>query len=132
MRAIWLSISLLLASSPAAAGQLAFAQDAEHHTVVLSGLAGPPDETCEERPFQGTVVSRSFDTDGTTLNGFVVERRDGTRTFINVEIPDGLDMARRGFVYDGLQRLTRIGRTARGRVQWCGAAGRVGTLDDIR
>jgi hypothetical protein len=81
---------------------------------------------------QGRIVKRDFDLDAITLKSITVEGSDGTRTFINVEIPSNLSVATLGSIADGLQRLTKIGRYARGGVYVCGAAGRVLVLDQIR
>ena len=96
----------------------------------LAGLADS--DGCQPFNFRGTVVQREFDKGAVTLTGIVIEDADGSRDFINVAIPDGLDMAVRGDVYRGLQILTRKGRKVSGRAFACGAAGRVQFLDSIR
>jgi hypothetical protein len=105
-------------------------EDAKGRTVEIIGLADPTD--CHPLDFGGTIVKREFAPDALTLTGIVIEVSDGTREFINVEIPKELNMALRGNVYRGLQQLTRIGRKANGRAFACGVAGRVQTLDAIR
>lgn len=81
--------------------------------------------------FTGVVAQRSFSEDGVTLSGLVVEHADGTRTFINVFVPQMQDRFTRGAVLSGLQRLLRVGQRATGRVQACGA-GPVLTLDQVQ
>jgi hypothetical protein len=77
-------------------------------------------------------VKRDFAPDAVKLTGIVLEAPDGTREFINVSVPDDLNMALRGNVFRGLQALTRTGRKVSGRAFACGAAGRVQNLDAIR
>ena len=67
-----------------------------------------------------------------TVTGFVVERADGTRQFVNVDMPADLSMSERDAVFDGLQRLLEQGRVVGGRAVSCGAGGRVLTLESIR
>jgi hypothetical protein len=88
------------------------------------------DTTCALRPLRGKVVQRRFKEDATTIEGFVVELPDGTRDYVNVGIPEEGPFNTNLAIY-GLQRLIREGRTVQGRVLWCGAAGRVGTLEAI-
>jgi hypothetical protein len=49
---------------------------------------------------------------------------------VNVSLPDE-GMFNTNLAIYGLQRLIRQGRIVQGRVLWCGAAGRVGTLEAI-
>jgi hypothetical protein len=105
-------------------------QDGQGRTTSISGLYA--DDTCSVRPLTGKVVKRDFEDDGTTLKGFVVERADGTREYINADAPTGLDMATSRAVYDGLQRLTKVGRRVTGKVLACGVAGAVMSVETIR
>lgn len=104
-------------------------QNGSGHTTKLSGLYD--DASCSPKLFSGKVVKREFSADAVTLDGFVIERPDGTRTFINVVVSSDLDMNTRPAVYDGLQRLTRAGRTVRGIALACGAGGRVLTVESL-
>jgi hypothetical protein len=87
---------------------------------------------CGKDTFSGKVVSRKFDENGITLQGFTIEADDGSRDYINVDVPKDLNMALLGNVTRGLQTLTRMGRQASGRTYRCGAAGRVLYLDELR
>jgi len=77
-------------------------------------------------------VQREFANDAVSLKGFVVERADGTRKFVNVDIPDDLSMMARDAVFDGLQRLLQQGRLVRADAVACGAGGRVLSLDHLK
>jgi hypothetical protein len=99
-------------------------------TKELSGLF--TDKDCQPAPIQGKVVKRDFAENGVSLSGFVLEEKDGSRTFVNVAIPDDLDMVDLGYVTQGLQTLIREGRNIHGMVRACGAAGRVLTLESVR
>jgi hypothetical protein len=88
------------------------------------------DASCKLRPLHGKVVQRRFEDDAMTIKGFVVERSDGTRDYVNVSLPDE-SMFNTNLAIYGLQRLIRQGRIVQGRVLCCGAAGRVGTLEAI-
>jgi hypothetical protein len=105
-------------------------QNSKGITVEVSGIEQQYD--CHPGTFDGLIVKREFGHDGVTLNDIVVQNVDGTRSFINVSIPDDMSMALRGGVVDGLQRLSKVGRRARGRIYYCGAAGRVLNLEAIR
>jgi hypothetical protein len=78
------------------------------------------------------IVKRDFADDAIKLTGITVENSDGTRMFINVEIPSDLNMTTLRNVIDGLQRLTKVGRYAKGRIYACGAAGRFLTLHELK
>jgi hypothetical protein len=97
--------------------------------LELSGLYA--DQSCSPIDVKGRVVKRDFAGDALTITGFIVERSDGTRQFINVSIPSDLGMAARSMVDDGLQRLLKKGRDVRARALACGAAGRVLTLERV-
>ena len=117
----WLLTSVAVLSATQATARVQFKQNRLNQTIEISGLFSDP--TCTaSRSFDGTAVKRDFADDGVTITAVVVERNDGTRGVINVEIPSGLDMATGGGVYDGLQRLFRQGRTVHGRARECGNA----------
>jgi hypothetical protein len=123
-----LAIAIIVATSQAL-GDVRVKQ-AGGHTILVSGLYN--DSSCTLKKFEGRIIKREFNADAETLSGVVIEHRDGTRDFINVSIPTDLDMATRSAVYDGLQRLTKIGRTVRGQMLACGAAGRVENVETIQ
>jgi hypothetical protein len=70
-------------------------------------------------------VKRDFAKNGVSLSGFVLEKKGGSRIFVNVEIPNDLNMVDLGYVTQGLQTLIREGRYTHGGVRACGTAGRV-------
>ena len=99
-------------------------------TKELFGLF--TDKDCSPAAIQGKVVKRDFAKNGVSPSGFVLEKKDGSRTFVNVEIPDDLNMVDLGYVTQGLQTLIREGRYTHGGVRACGAAGRVLTLESVK
>ena len=105
-------------------------EDANGEPIEVVGLADPTG--CHPFDFAGTVVERAYAKDAVMLTGIVVEAADGSKQFINVSVPDDLDIALRGNVYHGLEVLTRTGRRVTGKAFACGAAGRVQHLDAIR
>jgi hypothetical protein len=112
-------------------GAIHYRQSDKGEIVELTGLYNEP-ECRPEASVDGRVVKREFADNGIVVSGFVLERADGTREFVNVEISEELSMAARRIVIPGLQRLVRDGRTVHGRVKLCGAAGRVEVLKEIR
>jgi hypothetical protein len=122
-------VAAVVLSANAASAEIRYTQNAAHQTTSLSGLDTMPD--CTMVSFSGTVAQRTFRDDGVTMSEFVIEKTDGTRQLINVWVDD-VNMALKSIVYDGLQRLIRVGRQVTGQAAACGAAGRVLTLDSIR
>ena len=125
-----LAIALLAtaALAPGAAFAVSFTQNAAHQTTAIAGLNYDP--TCERRAMVGRVVKRTFEGDALTLRGFVVEKPDGARGFINVATT-GITGVEAEIVANGLQRLTKVGRVIHGHVVLCGVSGEVEELDDI-
>lgn len=124
-----LTVSSIVFFSPAIA-EIHFTQNRLGETIELSGLYNDP--SCSLAKFSGRVVSRTFADDAISLSGFVVEYRDGTRSYINVGgVPETADMATRWATFDGLQRMTKPGRAVHGHVLQCGAAGGVLNLQEI-
>jgi hypothetical protein len=111
--------------------EVRFSQNKSNQTISLSGLVDP-DANCSLVGIGGRVVKRDFGNDALTITGFVVERADGTRQFVNVDMPANLSMSERDAVFDGLQRLLEQGRVVGGRAVSCGVGGRVLTLESIR
>jgi hypothetical protein len=107
-------------------------ENSQGTTVEVYNLEESPGDPCHLSEFDGRIAKRDFEDDAISLKGITVEYHDGTREFINVEIPAGLNMAILGRVVNGLQRLSKEGRRAQGRYFYCGAAGRVRYLDEIR
>jgi hypothetical protein len=127
-RLCFLSLCGLLSVAQAHAA-IGFKQNKAHRVIELSGLND--DSTCTPRSLKGKVISREFQSDDLTVKGFIVENADGTRDHINIYPPDVEGEFMHGILYDGIQRLTKPGRTARGRVAFCGVSGHVIMLDEI-
>jgi hypothetical protein len=102
------------------------------HTVEIDGLSTQCDPGAGIADFHGKVIKREFEDNQIILKGVVIEAEDGTRTYINVEMPEDLDMATRSWIVLGLQTLLREGRFVRGTMRLCGAAGRMQNLDSLR
>jgi hypothetical protein len=107
-------------------------ENAKGITIEVLNINSAPGDPCNPGEFEGVIVKREFADDAVTLSGITVEHEDGTREIINVEVPSDMNMALRGRVFDGLQRLSKVGRHATGRLFYCGAAGRFLQLDAIR
>ncbi|HVU20057.1 MAG TPA: hypothetical protein VHE09_04945 [Rhizomicrobium sp.] len=109
-----------------------YSQNNMRQTTFLSGLSD--DITCQTaRSLEGRVVKREFLSDGISLKDFVVEHSDGSRDDISIgeysveavgEFPSSV-------IRNGLQRLTKVGRSVHGRVVLCGADGSNEMLDSI-
>jgi hypothetical protein len=130
--ATFLSAMAVIALHGSCFGEPRTKQNSKGETIEVSNLEESPGHPCLPSTFAGRVVKRDFAEDAIKLTGITIENRDGTRIFINVEIPSNLSMATLGNVVDGLQRLTKVGRYAKGSVYACGMAGRVLTLDEIK
>lgn len=134
MRAITLitAISSTLCSAEALARPSYTLDRTKSDVVRLSGL-GDEQGACARTRFSGRVAQRRFDPAiGTKLTGITIESRDGTRDFINVEIPAGTEAFDQRWIAQGLQKLTTEGRRVTVAVLGCGAAGRVMYLDGIQ
>jgi hypothetical protein len=103
------------------------------NTKLLSLSNLRPDTDCWGAWTIGNVVKRHFDRGELRLTGFVLEGKDGSRQFINVDVKlDNLDAATRSWVAHGLQTLLAEGRSVEAYMRLCGAAGRVEVLDALR
>ncbi len=121
--------AVVLMNAVTATAQIRYRQNNKWETTELSGLFGEPD--CSSSPLRGKVVKREFAEDALTVKAFVVEIPNGTREFVNVELPENLDRATQSIVLDGLQRLLREGRDVNGVVEICGGSGRFLFLGEI-
>lgn len=107
-----------------------YRQDKQHHTAALAGLND--DNTCGGgRRIAGYVIKRDFASDEITVRSIVVENRDGTRYEIDVPQFEFLGVFPDSVLQDGLQRLTRPGRTVSGSIVFCGVDGSTAKLDSI-
>ena len=125
---VCLALLILVSVHPASA-EILFVQDAQHQTVRVWRLTDPSSE-CVYVSFSGRIAQRAFAQDGLTPESFILESSDGTRTFINIFVPQVSDRFSRGAILSGLQRLSHVVRQATGRVQSCGS-GPILTLDLI-
>lgn len=85
------------------------------------------DDLCLPSKATGKVVARKFDDGGALLNGVTIEQRNGSRTFINVDL-DQLDAANQPeyrAAADALPIILRMGANVSVSTVACGAAGRV-------
>jgi hypothetical protein len=129
MRALCVGLCALVLASSSATAEVHFKQNKLNHAVEISGLYDDP--TCSRQVISGMVVKREFSSDALTITGFVFQRLDGTRQFVNVDVPSGLDRVSQEIVDDGLQRLLRVGRVIHGRALECGVSGRIFDLEQI-
>jgi hypothetical protein len=110
-----------------------FQLDPTEKRVVLITNLYPPVETCDPRRFRGKVVTRQFEDDRITIDGFVIEHADGSRNFINVSADmKGLSLNASGWIIRGLQTLLAEGHTVDVVVKFCGVAGHILNLDAVR
>lgn len=116
----WASVSV---------AEVHFRQNRLHQTIELSGLYA--DSTCERVPIRGTVVKRQFAQNALDMTGFVYQRPDGTRQFVNVDTYPELDSVTQDIIANGFQRLLKVGRILRGWALECGVSGRVFSLEQI-
>lgn len=122
----------IIFSFSAARAELAIKQNDKGEVVSISSLYDNP-EGCQRFDDRGVIVKREFRDDAVVLSGIVLERADGTRSFINViTIPERFNMATKGNLIQGLQVFSRIGRTVSLGLYACGAAGRSFFLDSIK
>ena len=126
-----LALSIALGSASAAEADITYKQNKAHQTIALSGLYDDP--SCATNwPLNGRVIRREFESDDLTIKGFIIEKGDGTRDYVNVSVPDNLSMAVRSIVDDGLQRLLKPGRVISGQAVLCGVSGRIVQLTEVR
>ena len=100
-------------------------------TGELSNLSDRTD-CAPKQVIRGKVIRREFAIDALTLTGVVIEQVDGSREFVNIDIPDGLSMAELDLAHHGLLTLLKQGRLVRATVRLCGAGGRVMELDAVK
>jgi hypothetical protein len=100
---------------------------------LVSFQIGLDRSMCHPERFDGEVVKREFGGDAISPASFIVEAADGQREFINApDVPANLNLADRGWIVQGMQKFTRVGRAVHGTAQRCGASGHFLYLDSIR
>ena len=119
-RALIAGLCVAALTGAAARAEVGFKQDRLHQTIELSGLYSAA--SCTPRIIKGKIVKREFTDDGAILNGFVFERPDGTRQYVNTALDPQPNATMQSIVNDGLQRLTRVGRIVHGRALQCGVS----------
>jgi hypothetical protein len=82
----FLALSMTInAALPAKAGGIRYKYGKAGEVTELSGLN--TDLLCYPAVVRGKVVKRKFSSDNILVSGLILEERDGSREFINVEIP---------------------------------------------
>jgi hypothetical protein len=113
-------------------------QSADRWPTALKHLCSSCGD-CHKAQDEGKVVQRDFDGGGLLIKGFVLEHKDGSRSYMNVSIEnDFLDIgsprymgwADSGWIYSGLQTLLKEGREVELTVMICGTG--VLDVDEIR
>jgi hypothetical protein len=121
-----------LAMVPQARADLRINQSEKSQVISIAGLYDA-NEGCHPFDVSGVVVKREFREDAVTLAAIVLEETDGKGNFIKViAVPERFNMAARGNLIQGLQLLSRVGRTISATIYACGAAGRTFMQDAIR
>lgn len=64
-----------------AVAEVRIRQDATYQTIGISGLTNR-DASCSTENVSGLIVRRTFDADAMTVEGFVVERADYIRRYV--------------------------------------------------
>ncbi len=118
-------------AEPIAVSAFEYKQNQNHETIELDALND--DLSCATTsPLSGIVVSRNFDSDGTTVKDFVIAMPDGTRQNVGVSLSENLGEFQRNVAIDGLQRLLKPGRMIQGHTVLCGVSGSNAMLDQIQ
>lgn len=120
-RALIAGLCVAALTGAAAQAEVGFKQNRLHQTIELSGLYNDP--SCTPRIIKGKVVKREFTDDGAILNGFILERADGKRQYVNTALDPQPNPTMQSIVNDGLQRLSRVGRIVHGHALQCGVSG---------
>jgi hypothetical protein len=99
--------------------------------VQMSSLS--PGSDCHPAQLAGRVIKREFDNSALIVTGVVIEKRDGSREFVAIDLElENASMADREWLITGLQTLLREGKQVSLGVKLCGAASRAVVLDSIR
>jgi hypothetical protein len=133
-----ISRSCILAASLITAA--AYAQDTapkyqldQKQTRVVQMSSLSPGSDCQPAGLAGRVIKREFDDSALIVTGVVIEKRDGSRDFVAIDLElENASMADREWLITGLQTLLQEGKQVSLGVKLCGAAGRVVVLDSIR
>jgi ATP-dependent protease ClpP protease subunit len=80
----------------------------------------------------GKVAQTDFGNDGVTIAGFVLEKPDGSREYINVETLSDISISEVKFIMQALHSILRQGQAVTGEMRPCGAAGRVMILESVK
>ncbi|MCF4124870.1 hypothetical protein [Methylobacterium sp. SyP6R] len=98
--------------------------------ISLSNLSDKED--CFPSTLKGKIVKREFDRSGFNIESIILEKADGTRTFVNAGDNRGDDAVTVGNVKRGLETMLKEGRNVVLGVWACGAAGRVLRIHSVR
>ena len=112
-------IAFIVVVSSSAQAKPAFELDSSGKWVVLlSNLYR--DSACTVREFRGVVIKRQFEDDRVSVAGFILERPDGSRDFIYVDVDHtGLTLNASGWIIRGLEKLLTQGRVVDVSVKSC-------------
>ena len=118
----------------------AYAQDTapkyqldQKQTSVVQMSSLSPGSDCHPARLAGRVIKREFDDSALIVTGVVIEKRDGSRDFVAIDLElENASMADREWLITGLQTLLQEGKQVSLGVKLCGAAGRAVVLDSIR
>jgi hypothetical protein len=80
----------------------------------------------------GKVAQTDFGNDGVTIAGFVLEKPDGSREYINVETLSDIPISEVKFIMQALHSILRQGQAVTGEMRPCGAAGHVMVLESVK
>jgi hypothetical protein len=119
---MWKRLSLIafivVVSSSAPAKPAFWLDPSGNWVVLLSNLYN--DSTCTVREVRGVVIKRQFEDDRVSVAGLILERRDGSRDFINVDVDHtGLTLNASGWIIRGLETLLTQGRVVDVSVKSC-------------
>jgi len=127
--AIWLFLFVI--AGPALA-EPHIEQNAKGQAVKISRLhQGEQGEACHSATFEGRIVQREFSDDGLNIQGLIVEFHDGARSAYSVLTPRHMNLFWQHRIHSALQRLTTVGRLAKGKVSRCGSPEISAILDEI-
>ena len=109
----------------------------QNNVISLANLDSESlnDKLCHKYNTQTiNIVDRTFDNNPLIPSGIYTENEDGSRSHININsiVLSDYNRVDAGWISNGIQVLTRIGRTAQVEVFYCGVSGSVATLDSIR
>jgi hypothetical protein len=106
----------------------------KQNTRVLEITNLSPAPGCRPLEMKARVVERGYDRSEARVTSVLVEDVRGERTLVNIDpvTVDGSNRETIAWVYDGLNKMLKKGRSVRIRIMACGAARQFLMLDAIR